>query len=232
MILKYTCEQQDSVSLGQFTEIAETSRTTALRIVSSLCNQGFLSKTNDGCFEVGDTLRSIAEQLDLQTPLPTNILPVLKDITEVVRETAHYAIPSDTHCFLKKVVDSPNVLRVASRSGALVDYHCSGTGKSMLAFDPALAQRVRDRIRFTARTPNTLLNWTSLDNELKRVNKRGYAVDEEEYHIGVRCVGVPVFRSDGKLIGAIGITGPTTSVSQKRLPEIAKVLQESAKRLL
>jgi IclR family acetate operon transcriptional repressor len=66
---------------------------------------------------------------------------------------------------------------------------------------------------------------------LETVRQAGYAVDDEEFDPGVRCLAAPVFDFRGKLAGAIGISGPATRMSPDRLPELAATVMEIARTL-
>jgi IclR family acetate operon transcriptional repressor len=70
-----------------------------------------------------------------------------------------------------------------------------------------------------------------LRSHLDTVRQAGYAVDDEEFDPGVRCLGAPVFDFRGKLAGAIGISGPSTRMSPDRLPELAAVVMVTARSL-
>src|SRR5688572_2798408 len=81
-------------------------------------------------------------------------------------------------------------------------------GKVMLAFKgPGLAKRYIARMPFKALTPNTITNPRDFERELDRIRAQGYAVDNEEYAIGMRCVAAPVFNFSGKAVAAMGISG-------------------------
>ena len=84
--------------------------------------------------------------------------------------------------------------------------HCTSTGKSVLAFQPpAIVAKViaLGLMRFT---PQTISDSDSLLKELALVRKRGYAVDDEEHSIGIRCVGAPIHNLSGRVFAAMSVS--------------------------
>ncbi len=230
-VLQAVCASSDSLSLAELVKVAESSRTTVLRIASSLCNNGFLERQADGRYVVGDTMRVIGSRVQNDSSLRSRAIPILQELARATGETTHLAIPLKAHCLLQEVVDSPQLVRVASRPGTLVDYHCSVTGKSILASRPDLCSELREVSLLRQHTVHTITSWEALDLELAKVRKKGYAVDNEEYHLGVRCVGAPVRDKDGNVIGAIGVTATTTRLAKRDLPAVAKLVMECVQQL-
>jgi IclR family acetate operon transcriptional repressor len=98
--------------------------------------------------------------------------------------------------------------------------------------DTALTNELRERLKLKTRTPHTIGNWSALDPELAGIRQRGYAVDEQEYHLGVRCIAIPLLDHAGLVLGALGLTGATRTLTKARLPELAGILQTARERLL
>ncbi len=230
-ILRAVCEAEQPITLAQLKQAAGTSRTTMMRIVTSLCNNGFLWRGENGKIEAGEVMRALGSRMHHEADLRQRAVPVLRELAGMVGETAHLAIPLETHCLLQEVVDSPQIVRVASQAGTLIDYHCSGTGKSILAFRDDLLAAFRPNATLAARTTNTITQWDAFESELDAVRKQGYALDEQEYHIGVRCVGAPVWDSSGSVVAAIGVTGATTHLTKKNLPMVIRHVLAAAKQL-
>jgi IclR family acetate operon transcriptional repressor len=126
----------------------------------------------------------------------------------------------------------PRPVRVASQEGSRIYFHCSATGKAILAFDEALREKLRGTLELTRRTEHTICDWPELEKEFSLIREQGYAVDEQEYHNGVRCVAVPLIDEKGSVLGAVGMTGATTTLTRQRLPSLVKSLQEAAEQLL
>jgi DNA-binding IclR family transcriptional regulator len=98
-------------------------------------------------------------------------------------------------------------------------------GKAMLAFQPEeKIEKIVAKIRFTRYTPKTLCSREKLLEYLKTVRRRGYAIDDEEIELGVRCVGAPVLNEDHWAIAAVSVSGPSSRITAQRVPVIAERL--------
>ena len=230
-ILRAVGESGDGLSMPQLTALSGTSRTSTLRIVSSLCQHGFLRREDDGRLATGKVLQALGSRLHGESSLRQLAVPVLVKLAKTTGETAHLAIPLDTHCLLQEVVDSPQLVRVASRPGTLIDYHCSATGKCVLAFDHERLLTLRQSLKLPAYTQRTITSWDDLDVCLQQVRVQGYAIDEQEYHDGVRCLGAPVNDGSRRVIGAIGVTATCQSLRKGRIHSVAKSVVAAAAEL-
>jgi len=230
-ILRAVGENGDHLNMTQLAALSGTSRTSTLRIVSSLCKHGFLCRGDDGKLSSGGVLRVLGSRLHGEFDMRQRAVPVLAKLAKATGETAHLAIPLDAHCLLQEVVDSPQLVRVASRPGTLIDYHCSATGKCFLAFDNERLLTLRQSLELSPYTKRTITAWDDLDVCLRQVRERGYAIDDEEYHDGVRCIGAPVRDASLRVIGAIGVTGTCNSLSKDRLRSVAQSVVEAAAEL-
>jgi IclR family acetate operon transcriptional repressor len=230
-ILRLVCAAEAPLTAAQLGREAGLSHTTAIRITASLCRNRFLRRLEDGRIEPDSALVALDSRVFRAPDLRTRAVPVLKRLAQDSRETAHLAMPATGQALLVEVVDSPELLRVASRPGTLVDYHCSSTGKALLAFRPDLCRELKKNGKLTRRTPRTATTWKELEARLAAVRKAGYAVDDEEYHSGLRCLAAPVRDASGTVIAALGLTGSKEKVGKKRIPALALLVVAAANEL-
>lgn len=205
--------------------------TTTLRIMTTLHLDGFARKS-DGRYELGPVLIQLGTAALAGTEIRDLALPVLQRLSATVDETAHLAIPCDDRSLIVAVQDSAHPLRAASRPGYLAELHCSSTGKIFLAYLHAdRFAEVLPAESLIARTPHSLTSLAKLKREAELTRSRGYSLDDEEYHPGVRCVAAPVFASDGQVVAAVGITASCVRFTPERIPEMAAIVQASAAEL-
>jgi len=95
--------------------------------------------------------------------------------------------------------------------------HCTGVGKALLAFLPP--ERIEEVIALglIARTPNTITEADALRRELATVRARGYAIDDEEVEIGLRCLAVPIRNYTGAVVASLSVAGPAQRMTMKSL---------------
>ncbi|MGH8016836.1 MAG: IclR family transcriptional regulator, partial [Opitutaceae bacterium] len=149
--------------------------------------------------------KSHVESKDLTREIPalpgraTLAQPVLRELTGATGETCHVAVWNESgRVLIIAVNDSVHPLGASSRPGMLALAHCSATGKVLLAFNhlERLDQEAPPAGR-EHRTGRSIVDTPALERELRRVIAMGCAVDNEEYHLGVRCVAAPVRDAQG-----------------------------------
>ena len=230
-ILKALGEHQDGLKAAELARQLEIPVTTTLRIMTTLLLEGLVRK-QDGRFELGPALIQLGHASLAGTEIRDLALPILQKLTVATDETSHLAIPCDDRALIVAVQDSPHPLRASSRPGFLAELHCSSTGKIFLSY--LHARRLNEfygKSRPGARTPQTLTTAAEIRREVETTLKRGYSLDDEEFHPGVRCLAAPVFGSDGAVVGAIGITASTVRFTPKRIPEMAATVRAHADQL-
>ena len=126
-------------------------------------------------------------------------------------------------------VEARRALRIPSAIGRGYPAHATSLGKVLLAHldADALEAVIADHglLRFA---PHTITDPDALRAELGRIRAQGYAVDDEEYEYGLRCIGAPIIGHTGQVVAAVGIGGPVTRVTPARVEELAGVVMRAA----
>ena len=205
--------------------------TTTLRIMTTLHLEGLVRKDGNQ-FELGPVLIQLGTASLAGTEIRTAALPVLENLTGQIDETCHLAIPCDDRSLIVAVQDSPHPLRAVSHPGFLAELHCSSTGKAFLAFlHRARIEEIIARFPPSQRTAHTQTTIAEIRCETEFTCKRGFSLDDEEFHLGVRCLAVPVFGSDGVCVAAIGINAATVRFPKERIPQMAAAAKAAAGKL-
>ena len=202
--------------------------TTTMRITTTLQIEGLVRKS-DGRYGLGPALIHLGNAALAGTDIRKVALPLLQKLTVLTSETSHLAVPCNERALIIAVQDSPHPLRAVSPAGFLTDLHSSSTGKIFLAhvFREQFPQFHAAEAPYK-HTVRTLTRRSDLEREIEGILARGYSVDNEECHIGVRCVAAPIFSSDGHVVAAIGITAAAIRLAEKRIPEIAEKVRAVA----
>jgi DNA-binding IclR family transcriptional regulator len=130
-------------------------------------------------------------------------------------------------------VETNKSVRVLPRIGNVGPAYATATGKAQMAFmDKKDFEKYFAQEKLVKITNNTIDNYDELVKEIEDVRKNGFAIDDEEYEIGVRCVGAPVFNFMGKVIAGISISAPKERLTkEKMLNEISQMVKSVAQRL-
>ena len=221
-VLRHVADQKDALNVTQLAQSLKLPRTTCLRIVHTLVAEGLLREHNNG-YILGGGLIPLGLRALQDLDLYAQSSAVLKKLTDETGETTHLAIWSDHRALILNVCDSPHPLRASSRPGTQAFGNCSATGKILLAFNHlATLSEVLPPEHRHACTSHSIVDTEALRLELNKVLALGYALDNEEYHDGVRCIAAPVRNARGEVCAAIGLTAALTRFPVENIPDMAR----------
>jgi DNA-binding IclR family transcriptional regulator len=203
-------------------------RTTALRITETLLDANYLARNEEGEFTLGTSLVQLGVKALDNLDIRGFARPVLRALSADTGESSHLAMLNGDKVLLVEVADSPHPIRIASRPGTLVDLHCSSTGKIFLAFSISEAGTFCKKLSLTPHTKNTDTSVNAVLASIEQTRKQGYALDDEEYVLGVRCIAAPVLNAFGKTIAAIGITASTSTFTKSKVRTLSIKIKQAA----
>ena len=225
-------QPQSGVSLDEITESTGMAKTTVFRLLYSMARLGYVNQ---------DPVTNLYALSGQFFELGTNALPyqrltiIAKPLIEALvarfGESVNLAVPMNGLAVYIMVIPSPMAYRVASTVGDYSYFHSTSVGKSIAAYlsDEEWQQAIL-RHRMPAMTPKTITTRAAFEEELQKVRREGFAVDDEENAPGIICIGGPIFASSGKPIAALSISGPSVRVSGN-LPAIKKAVKETVQKI-
>jgi len=230
-IIEYLAEHEDWVSLRTMARDLSLVPATAYRFLTSLKELGYVQQhPEDARYQLTLKFAWVASRALERTQLRRTAHPHMEQLTAVTNETTHLAVIEGSQIVYIDKVDNFQAMKMRSRIGTRGYLHSTAVGKSMLAHLP---QKDRDDIlnglQFPSLTKNTITDPSLFHSQLEEVYKRGYAIDDEENEVGIRCIGVPLFDHAGKLAGAVSISGWTITMTPERLPQLATILQDTCR---
>lgn len=227
-IMELLAASSDPVSITELAAELGIDKSSASRLVQTLAIYGYAEQdAASRRYRLGPQVVRLSRSLLTRMPLRDAAKPFLRQLVERTGECAHLAILAQDQALYVDQVESAASLRVTTGVGTLAPLHCTALGKCLLAFDNGIASPQE----LPSFTPRTITDPQALRLHLEQTRRQGYAVDDEEYDFGVRCVAAPVFDYRGKVIGAIGISGPAGRMGLDRLPHFAQVVLDAAREL-
>jgi IclR family KDG regulon transcriptional repressor len=156
----------------------------------------------------------------------------LRQLHEECSETTHLAILRDGKVIYIDKIERPGGLSLATYIGFATEPHAAAGGKMLLSeLSPSEIREIYHSGPLKVYGKNTITRMDQLLKELEKVRKQGYAIDDEEYYVGVRCVAAPV-RAGGKIVAAISITGSIFTMTMERIDnELKGLVMEKAERV-
>jgi IclR family acetate operon transcriptional repressor len=154
---------------------------------------------------------------------------VMHELMERTGETVNLGIEDGGEVVFISQVESHGALRAFFRAGSRGAIHASGVGKALLAqLDEAQVRDIlhkRGLARFTERTH---IAPAALFKELAEIRGRGFAVDDEERTLGMRCVAAPVYNEYGEAIAGVSVSGPSVRITSERIGEFGPLVKRAA----
>jgi IclR family KDG regulon transcriptional repressor len=197
------------LDLATLARASELHPATALRYLSSLEARGFIRHLPGTGYQLGARLFELGSAFVEQATIYREVQQPLEELANRVQETASAGILYEGDVLYIAVVQGQRELGIQSSAGVRHPAYCTSLGKAILAHLPA--EKVKSVV--TGRpleplTDRTITEVPKLYKDLLLVRDRGYALDDEERHEGVFCVGAPIFDHSGKVAGALSVSGP------------------------
>lgn len=201
-------------------------KATIYRLLSTLEGRGYVRRHPESRrYSLGIKIYALYDSLVRHMDLQQTIRPYLSALVRQTGQTAHLAVPAGSRIvFIDRAVGS-DILSVNTQIGAAEPLHCTALGKAYLAF---CEPKQRDELiagRLTRFTPRTLVSRAELTDECERTRKRGYALDDEEYIEGVRCLAAPVLNAQAVPVALVGVSGAKDRIRGKTIREYGETIR-------
>jgi DNA-binding IclR family transcriptional regulator len=223
--------QGSSAGLGlkAICDLTGIHKSTAHRFLKHLERERYLIRTQAGAYLIGPRLSQMSARGNLGATLQAVARPILWELWKSTQETVNLAVLDQGTVLYVDVIESPHEFRLSSRVGTRRSLHVTALGKALAAFLPAESrENILTTIAFQPATPRTIMNLLQFRQELEKIRRQGYAVDDEEAVQGARCVSAPILNSDREPIAAVSVSGPVTRVSPHQVAGLAEAVTSAA----
>ncbi len=232
-ILDCLSHSHHGLTLSQITRNLDLPKSTVHCLLLTLERLDYIARDEQsGRYRLGLRLFGLANTAMAGIALREQAAPVLRRLMDRTGLTVHLAAMEQEQAVLIARIDPPGVPRPATWVGKRMPLHCTALGKALLAYMPEdqVEHLIRDQ-GMLRHNENTIASLRRLKQELQTVRRNGYAIDDEEEEIGVRCVGAPVLDSEERARAAISVTGTTSNIDSESFPRLVAAVQEAAHRI-
>jgi len=222
----------DGLSVTELSAKLGLHKSTTHRIVMVLELGRYVEKDLNGKLHVGPRLMELGAAVLSRLDVFELAKPHLRALVTSTGEAAHLGVVREGEVVSLVYIQSGKELTKPSTVGARTPSHCSSIGKAILAYsDVAEVEGFLRGRRLKAYTLSTITSAKSFREELKHVRLGGYALDNEEYEAGLRCLGAPLWDGTGQVVGGISIAGPIFRITEDRIPRLSSSVKLAAKRI-
>lgn len=209
----------DELGVTELSKRLKLHKNNVFRLLATLESRGYIeqNKVTEN-YRLGLKTLELGQTFIRQMGLLRQSKPILEDLVNKCNETTYVAILRDFNIIYLDTVETNMTVRVVPRVGSWLPAYCTAAGKAQIAqmSDEELEEYLKAKV-LKPFTNNTITDRDVLKKQLKLVAEQGYAIDDEELDIGVRCVSAPIRDYTRRVIGAVSISGPSMRFSAERM---------------
>jgi IclR family KDG regulon transcriptional repressor len=228
-LLDVLAQSSDAVSLKMLSQTTQLHPSTAHRILTALVGDRLIERVDQGSYRLGMRLLELGNLVKSRLSVREHALPFMRELHEQTGEAVNLSVRRDDEIvYVERTSAGRSMMRVVNIIGARAPLHVTAVGKLFLAEDSQ--QEVTAycaRTGLKAYTRNTLREPAQLLGELELVRRQGYAFDNEEAEIGVRCIGAGVHDDGGALVAGLSVSAP----AERMRPQWAAAVKSTAERI-
>ena len=228
-VLETLATSPSPLSAAQLGRQLKLTRPTVYRILGTLARREFVTRDPDGpVYRASFKLLELGYQVLERTDLLGAARDCLGRLAVEFRETVHLAVEEEGWMVYLDKVEGSEPFCTHSRTGRRVPMHCTALGKAVLAhLSPERVRAILGRHGMPRHTRRTITTQAGIDQELARIRRQGYAVDDVEFEEAVRCVGAPVFNHRGVPVAAISVSAPVSRMPRRRTGAVGRTLRQT-----
>ena len=231
-ILEFLKESDRQRNLSEISRKLDLPKSTTSILLSTMVSMGYIARDDeDRRYSLSSKAFGFGLGLLNHIELSRRSRATLEAIATSLKVTAHVAVLDGDQALFVNKADGVRQPCCDIYPGRRTNLQCTAAGKILLAYVSEEAQRnFLARHRSIRHTSRTIVSPEGLLEEIRWVQKRGYALDDQEEELQVRCLAVPVFR-EGRPLAALGITGTLTEILPGKIEELAAYLKEKSSQI-
>jgi len=228
-IMEMLAQSNRPLGVTDIYEISKIPKSTIFMILTSLEELNYLQKMDDGKY--GMTLKLYNIGLNTLTKLEVRNVarPIMDKLADQLRFTVHLAILENNKAIYIEKVKGPGFVQFSTEIGQTMNLHNSEVGKVLAAY---ISDEILDRALISqgmpATTPNTITDQAIFNKFLANVRESGYAIEDEEGELGIRCIAAPIYDYHKKVIAAISVTALRNELPSMSYQSVGELLKQHA----
>jgi IclR family acetate operon transcriptional repressor len=229
-IIETLAEDDEGYRLSDLAIRTGLSTSTVHRLLATLEGRRFVQFDRaESKWHVGVRSFTVGASFARRRNFSTQAIPYLRKLRDLTRETANLAVVDDEFIIVLTRMESREIMRSLTQVGGRVAMVTSGVGKAVLATysDEDVGAVIRHH-GMPRLTEKSIVRPGDLFKELATIRKQGFAIDDEEACMGLRCIAAVVYNDCAEPLAAISVSGMTSRLTDDRLPEIGQIVREVA----
>jgi DNA-binding IclR family transcriptional regulator len=232
-ILDILASREDATSLKEISERTGLHPSTTHRILNDLVTGRFVDRPQSGSYRLGMRLLELGNLVKNRLNVRDAALEPMRELHRMIQQPVNLSLrQGDEIVYVERAYSERSGMQVIRAIGGHAPLHLTSVGKLFLSFDePSKVRAYAARTGLSGHTRNSLTQLPALERELGKVRQDGYANDNEELELGVRCMAAGILDDQGKLVAGLSISAPAERLDDNWLPKLKATAQEISKRL-
>ena len=227
-LMDVLASREDAFSLKEISEKTGLHPSTTHRILNDLATGRFVERPEPGTYRLGMRLLELGNMVKARLSVRDAALGPMRELHKLTQQPVNLSLrQGDEIIYVERAYSERSGMQVVRAIGGRALLHLTSTGKLFLAADDAL--RVRSyatRTGLGGNTRNSITQLPALERELAKARQYGFARDNEELELGVRCVAAGVYDDQGRLVAGLSISAPADRLDDGWLPKLQSTVQE------
>ncbi len=231
-ILNAIAENDTGLSLAEISEKVGLPPSTTHRHLTTMQDEHFVRfDMESGTWLIGVQAFLTGSAFIGSRDITSLARPFMRRLMEASGETVNLAIADETrgHVIYLAQVECKHMMRAISRPGSQIPMYCSAVGKALLAALPRSGvTAILQKTGLKRITEKTITAPARMHAELAKIRIDGYAVDDEEHAVGLRCIASVLCNEHGEPLAAISMLGPMARIPDRKIAEFGAIVKETA----
>ena len=232
-IIETLAEDDEGYRLSDLAVRTGLSTSTAHRLLVTLEKRRFVQfDRTESKWHIGAQSFCVGATFARRRNFVAQAMPYLRKLRDQTRETANLAVVDDESIIVLTRMESREIMRSLTKVGGRVAMVASGVGKAVLAtYADADVNAIIRHQGMPRLTEKSIVRPGELFKELEKIRRQGFAVDDEEACMGLRCIAAVVYSDCSEPLAAISVSGMTSRVTDDRLPMLGRLVRDAATEL-
>jgi DNA-binding IclR family transcriptional regulator len=218
----------DPVSLKELARVTGLHPSTAHRILNDLVLKRFVDRSEPGSYRLGMRLLELGNIVKSRLDVREAALNFMRGLHRRTNQTVNLSVrQGDEIVYIDRSFSERSGMQVVRAIGGRAPLHLTSTGKLFLSVDePKQVRSYATRTGLAGNNKNSITELTRLERELSLVRARGYARDNEELELGVRCMAAGIRDDSGRLIAGLSISAPADRLQEEWIADLISTVNE------
>jgi len=227
-LMDVLASRKESISLKEISEKTGLHPSTTHRLLNDLATGRFVDRSQPGSYRLGMRLLELGNLVKNRLNVRDAALVPMRRLHKLIQQPVNLSMrQGDEIIYIERAFSERSGMQVVRAIGGRAPLHLTSVGKLFLATDDP--QRVRayaTRTGLSGHTKNSLTELSGLEKELSKVRQYGYAHDNEELELGVRCMASGIYDDQGTLVAGLSISAPADRLEDEWLPKLQATTHE------